>query len=218
MKRHLYFLLLPILLLPLFTACGKLDYNAYISDERSDIFCAETDEYSIIVSCIEREYPFMTDGIVGTRSKTVEATLTEKEPSGCEYEIYFLEDMPRGGEMSFRSVSGDFYYSRGVEEFPSGAISLRILRDGEPTEIAATSIKNSNTLSTSEALSFAIQAEKPEIEKLTNGGFEGEFHIRLLRRDKNYYYIGIVDREGRTICLLLDAETGAVLARRERQF
>ena len=218
MKRHLLFLLLPILLLPLLTACKNIDYNAYISDERSDIFCAETENYSIVVSCIEREYPFMTDGIVGTRSKTVEATLTEKEPTGCEYEIYFLEDVPRGGEMSFRSVSGDFYYSRGVEEFPNGSISLRILRDGTPTEIAATSIKNGNTLSTSEALNFAINAEKAEIENLTNGSFAGEFHVRLLRRDKNYYYIGIVDRNGRTICLLLDAETGAVLARRERQF
>lgn len=218
MKRHLLFLLLPILLLPLFTACKNLDYNAYISDERSDIFCAETEEYSVVVSCVDREHPFLTDGIVGTRTKTVEVTLTEKEPTGSEYEIYFLEDMPRGGEMSFRSVSGDFYYSRGVEEFPSGSISLRILRDGTPTEIAATSIKNEKTLSTSEALQFAIEAEKSEIERLTNGGFAGEFHVRLLRRDKNYYYIGIVDRDGKTVSLLLDAETGAVLARRERQF
>ena len=218
MKRKLLALLLPILLLPLFTACQNIDYTSYISDERSDIFCAETEDFSVVVSCVEREYPFMTDGIVGQRSKTVEATLTEKAPSGCEYELYFIEDMPRGGEMSFRSVSGDWYYSRGVQEFPSGSISLRILRDGKPTEIAATSVKNPNTLSVSEALNYAIDAETATIDSLTDGGFFGEFHVRLLRRDKNYYYVGIVDREGKTVCLLLDAETGAVLARRERQF
>lgn len=43
----------------------------------------------------------------------------------------------------------------------------------------------------------------------------GEFHVRLLRRDANYYYVGIVDGKGHTISLLLDSETGETLARRE---
>lgn len=41
--------------------------------------------------------------------------------------------------------------------------------------------------------------------------------MRLLRRDKNYYYVGITDCTGKTISLLLNAETGEVLARRVRE-
>ena len=52
---------------------------------------------------------------------------------------------------------------------------------------------------------------------MTRGGvFYGEFHVRLLRRDKTYYYVGIVNSKGDILSLLLDSETGEILARRER--
>lgn len=214
MKKSILSFGLLLFLLPALAACGKYDYFSHVSDERSDLFCAETEEYSVTVACLEREYPFLTDGVVSPRSKTVEVVLTETVPTGAEYEVYFLEDTPRGGDMSFRGVSGDFYYSRGVEQFPSGSVSLRVVKDGEPQDILATSVKNENTLSTRDALDKAIAAEKATIERMSRGGtFHGEFHVRLLRRDKNYYYIGIVDENG-ILSLLLDSETGEVLARR----
>lgn len=169
------------------------------------------------VTCMEREYPFASDGYVGTLSKTVEVTLVETENSDAIYEVYFLEDVPRGGEMSFRSVTGDRYYSRGVETFPEGVLSLRIVRDGKSEDIALTSVKNQKTLSPASALESALLSEKETVKKLSSGGdFSGELHVRLLRRDKNYYYVGIVDRNKKTVCMLLDAESGKVLARREK--
>ena len=48
-----------------------------------------------------------------------------------------------------------------------------------------------------------------------NGKFNGEFRVRLLKRDKTYYYVGIVGKDGGELSLLLDAESGALLARRE---
>lgn len=217
MKRLILFLVL-LLSLPLTLAgCNRIDYYDYVSDERSDLFCAETETFSILISCVFRERPFLTDGVVSAKSKSVEAVLTEKEPSGKEYEIYFLEDVPRGGEMSFRSVSGDYAYSRGVEEFPSGSISLRVICGEERVELMATSVKTEKTLSAREALEFAVEAEKETVSRMSAGEFCGEFHVRLLRRDKNYYYVGIVDTQGGTLSLLLDSETGAVLARREKR-
>lgn len=211
----LFCILLIVSLIPLFSACGKYDYTVHISDERCDLFCAETEEFYLTISCVEREYPFLSDGAVSPRSKTIEAVLSEKSPSGAEYEIYFLGDTPRGGEMSFRNVTGDYYYSRGVEEFPQGTISVRIV--GETAqELAVTSVKNDMTLSVSEALEKAVESEREYIKNMTsNGRFQGEFYVRLLRRDKNYYYVGIVGKDGSVLSLLLDGESGEVLARRE---
>ena len=48
-----------------------------------------------------------------------------------------------------------------------------------------------------------------------NNEFYGEFYIRLLRRDKNFYYVGIIGKSETTVSLLIDAESGEVLARRE---
>lgn len=207
-------LLLPMLFLPV--ACkNSEDYFSYVSDERSDIFCARTEDYDVTVSCMEREHPFATDGVVSPRSKTVEVVLAEKTPSGAEYEIYFLEDMPRGGDMSFRNVTGDYYFSRGVEEFPSGSLSLRIVCGEKTSELFLTSVKTDKTLSTAKALDLAVSAEKETIAAMSGKSFEGEFHVRLLRRDKNYYYVGIAHPENGTVSLLLDGETGEILARRE---
>lgn len=218
-KRSLCFLMLSLLLPLLFLPAGckkNPDYTRFVSDVRSDIFCAETEAFTVTVSCMERERPFFPDGVVSEKSKTVEVVLAEKSPSGGEYEVYFLEDMPRGGDMSFRSVTGDYYFSRGVEDFPSGSLSLRIVSPVGTKELFLTSVKTPKTLTAEEALSFALSAEKEAVSALTQGDtFLGELYVRLLRRDKNYYYVGIVRPQNGTISLLLDAETGEVLARRE---
>ena len=88
--------------------------------------------------------------------------------------------------------------------------------EDEQREIVATSVKTENTLSPEKALSRALTNEKATLERMSsNGSFQGEFYVRLLRRDKNYYYVGIVDRDGNMISLLLDSESGEVLARHE---
>ena len=48
-----------------------------------------------------------------------------------------------------------------------------------------------------------------------DGRLNAEFYVRLLKRDKPYYYVGITDRDGNTLSLLLDGATGEVLARRD---
>lgn len=217
MKKFIPCFLLSVAAIVSLSGCGKYDYSVHISDERSDLFTAETEEYSLTVSCMTRENPYLLDGVTCTKSKLVEVVLAEHTLSGAEYEVYFLEDVPRGGDMSFRSVSGDYAYSRSVEEFPSGTVSLRVVKDGAATEIAATSVKTEQTLSPAQALEKAISAESERVESMTRGGaFYGEFHVRLLRRDKNYYYVGIIDEQGGILALLLDSETGEVLARRDK--
>ena len=197
------------------TACGDYDYSAHLSDVRSDLFCAETDEFSLALSCVSREYPYVSDGVASEKSDLVEIVLTAKV--GEDYEIYVLGDTVWGGDMSFRNVTGDYFYSRGVNEFPHDSVSLRVEWNGgeEARELTATSIKNDKTLSVKQTLDAAIAAEQDTVNAIMkNGVFCGELYVRLLRRDKTYYYVGIVDTAGRTVSLLLDSETGGVLARR----
>ncbi len=211
-----------LLILPLFcllvsaTACKSYDYRAHLSDVREEIFLAETEEFSLSLSCISREKPFLTDGIAAERSNYVEIVLTPVTYTGQTYEVEVLGDTVWGGEMSFRNVSGDYVYSKGVETFPEKSVSLRILSESGESVVTATGVKTEATLGVNEILNKAIEAEREKIDSLTeNGVFRVEFHVRLLRRDKNYYYVGIVDQNGKILSLLLDSETGEVLARRE---
>ncbi len=102
-----------------------------------------------------------------------------------------------------------------VRKFPEGSVTVQIKWEDETRELTATSVKNEKTLSVNEILEYAIKAEKETVKQMTrDGNFLGEFYIRLLRRNINYYYVGITDLNGTTVSLLLDSETGEVLAKR----
>lgn len=209
-------MLLPVILLfaaaPVLSSCGKYDYTAHLSEIRSDLFCAETDEFQLTLSCVSREYPYVTDGIASTKSDLVEIVLTGAAEN---YSVFVLGGKQWGGEMSYRNVRDDYFYSQSVSEFPQNSVTLRVEWSDQSREITATSVKSETTLSVENVLSAAIAAEPETVKRMTvNKQFAGEFYVRLLRRDKNYYYVGIIDKNGNTVSLLLDAESGEVLARR----
>lgn len=221
MKRYvtgfLLILLVPLLLVPLLAGCGgRYNYAAHLSEVRSDIFRAETEEFTVTLSCISREYPYATDGVTCPISDLIELSVVPREITPETYSVYVLGEKTMGGEASFRNFAGDWFYSESVESFPTGTVSLRIEWGENVREITATSVRNEGTLTPAQALDFAVGAEKQYVDRMMrDGAFYGEFYVRLLRRDKNYYYVGIVDRSGGVRSLLLDAETGEVLAKRE---
>lgn len=217
MKKRFGIFLVLLAVLPALAACGKsYDYDAHISELRSDIFRAETEEFTVTLSCVSREYPYASDGVACPKSDLVEISLVPTAAVIENYEVYVCGEEEYGGETTFRNTHGDFYFSQSVKSFPQGTVSLRIQWKEEVREISATSVKNDKTLSAHDALASAIEAEKERVDRcFVNDTFRGEFRVRLLRRDRTYYYVGIIDTEGETLSLLLDAETGEILARRD---
>lgn len=216
MKKPFSCLIFLLALLPALAACGKYDYSVHLSEVRSDLFVCEDDEFTVTLSCVTREYPYLSDGATGALTNIVEIVLESSELVERDYCVYVLGEREWGGDMSFRNVRGDWFYSQSVSAFPEGSVSLRVSWGDETREVVATSVKNEATITPEAALEFAVAAETDYIKNLTQDGvFRGEFYVRLLRRDKNYYYVGIVDTNGRALSLLLDSETGEVLARRE---
>ena len=214
-KAFLLTVFLPVLLLC--AACGSdYDYTRHISETRSDIFIASSEHFTVTLSCITREHPYASDGITCPLSELVEIVLKPEQPSATNFEVYVLGEEQWGGEMSFRNVEDDWFYSQSVKVFPESSVSLRVVWDSGEQEVLATSVKNDGTMSVTEALKSAISHEKTYVDmRMQNGAFTGEFRVRLLRRDVNYYYVAIVDADGHTLSLLLGAESGEVLARRE---
>ena len=199
------------------TACAaRYDYTQHLSEVKRDIFLASTEEFSVTLSCISREHPYASDGISCPMTSIGEVTLVAKSGASSDYSVYVLGEETWGGEMSFRSVEDDWFYSASMQTFPQNTVTLRVEWEDETREFVATSVKNEHTMSAEEALEKAIEHEKDYIARLTQDGvFEGEFRVRLLRRDVNYYYVGIVAKDGSVLALLLNAESGEVLARRE---
>lgn len=218
MKKTALFLLIPLLASAALTGCKGEDYAAHLSDVRSDIFSAETEDFSLTLSCITREAPYAADGVACATQELIEIVLKPKESADGtkSYSVALHGEPAVSGELSYRTVKGDYFLSESVSSFPEGSVSLRLTEDGEATELTAASVKTQNTLTPEEALHFAVEAEQELISRMTAGGeFHGEFQVRLLRRSRCYYFVGIVGKE-ENCALLLDAETGEVLAKRKR--
>ena len=219
MKKLPIALLVPLFALASLTGCGGEDYAEHISDVRSDCFLAETEDLSLTVSCISREVPYAADGVACTRSDLIEIVLkpaADRESENASYSVTLHGTPAVSGELSYRSVKGDYFLSQGVSAFPEGSVTVRLSEDGKTTEIAATSVRTEKTLSPEDALRFAVDAERELIDRMTAGNtFEGEFTVRLMRRSRNYYFVGITGKK-ENAALLIDAETGEVLARRVR--
>ena len=75
MKKAALFLLVPLLSLVLLAGCKGTDYTKHLSDVRSDLFAAETEDFSLTISCITRETPYAADGVACTRSDLIEIVL-----------------------------------------------------------------------------------------------------------------------------------------------
>ncbi len=202
-------------LLPALSACGKRDYTPYLSEVKSDLFVAQTEEFSVTVACVSREYPYVADGVPAEQTKLLEIVLKDCQNEE-DYRVYVSGEKELGGDMSYRSIRDDFFYSESVKSFPKDTLSIRVEWENEVRELAATSVKNERTLSAEEALERAVVAEQTYVDGLyEDNRFQGEFYVRLLRREGNYYYVGIIDRTGKTLSLLIDGESGEVVARRQ---
>lgn len=213
MRRRIASIIILAALLPVLAACKQENYTEHLSEVRQDIFCAQTDDFVLLLNCTSREYPYADDGIACTMTQIIEVTLTPTVSPSGDVTIY-ADDGSWGGDASFSSVHGDYRFSQGVDTFPEGSVDLRVTWGERTYQIAATSVRTDATIPPESALSVLTESEKETLARMKKEGiFCGEFRVRLLRREQNYYYVAVTDGSEQ-IALLIDAETGEILARR----
>ncbi len=213
-------LILVLFLFLLFCAVGcqkKIDYLNYASEIRKNIFLAKTDTFSLRIYDSVKESPYAPDGVPQERFSRLDAYLHTPEGNKSVHFTFTFEGENYGGEMSYDNVRGEYYYSASIS-LPEGVMSLpcKIRYGEEEYEMTASSVLTEATLSPRAALT-ALQKQDSEVfTSMTDKyGFAGEIYLRLLYESAPYYYVGIIDRQGKCIAFLMNAETGKVLAKRE---
>ncbi len=194
----------------------KIDYFEYVSELRSNIFCAQTEEFSLRAYAVEKEYPYSTDGV--KRDVSVRTEIYFIAPSGDKTTAisFAVEGVSYGGEMSYDNVKAEYYYSCSLDVSALTQIDFTIDYGEETLTLCAPSVKTENTLSPQTILQKLVEAEEDFFNALTDEfGFVGEIYLRLLYEDFPYYYVGIIDRNGNITAFLLNGETGKILAKRQ---
>lgn len=199
-----------------FSACKKeLDLTEYVSEYRNNLLLYSSDDFSVRMQNVVKEYPYVADGYKGEQTKRVELIITP--PQGVEHCVirFYTDGVEHKGEASYDNVKRHFYYSCTATVENAYTVPLSLTFDEEEKEITLTSVKTDDLLPLKEVLRLAFESEKELSKKLTpNKEFEGELYVRLLYEDSPFFYVGIVDRNGKVTALLLDGKTGKVLAKR----
>ncbi len=222
LKRFLRLLALFTVLLitcSIVVGCKKqnaVDYYAFVSENRSNILLAEEDGFFLRVYAVEKEYPYLADGVKRETTTRTEIYLTA--PSGDKIcNISFdIDGKSYGGEMSFDNVKTQYYFSCSVDATTLQSLECN-LRFGETEKrLIAKTVKTENTLSPKQILQNLQKTENALFSSLTDEyGFAGEIYIRLIFEETPYYYVGVIDRNGNITAFLLSAETGKILAKRQ---
>ena len=218
-KRVCILLCIYLLLFSSFSlvACKKeIDYFQYVSDLRSNIYLAKTEEFSLKIYCSVKESPYTPDGIPRETFSRIEAYMVAPDSSKTVHIRIQNESSEFGGEMSHDSVRGEYYYFTSHTISNPSALTCHIQYGETEFSLTASSVLTENTLSPKQALQSLRQQHADVFSSLTDKyGFSGEIHLRLLYEGAPYYYFGIIDREGNCNAFLMNAQTGKVLAKRE---
>ena len=203
-----------------FFGCSKqkeVDYFDYVSELRSNILLAESDGLTLRVYGITKEYPYATDGV--PRDTTTRAEFFLVAPSGDqEYHLSFTVNGENSdGDMSYDNVKAEYYFSRALNIESVKEIPCVITCGEKEISFTARSVVDDTTYTPKKALQTLVDVEKPLFEEWTDEyGFIGEIYLRLIHEDAPYYYIGLIDRNGKIVAFFMNAETGKVLAKREQ--
>lgn len=193
-------------------ACAQeINLADFISERRAQVYLYADDDIEVKVHISSRETPYLSDGYCGEMSDVCEIFIKfSQSPESVDAHID-----GRGGEMSYMSVTDNFYLSfAGTDTGDSVVVDL--VCDGEERSVTAPSVLYDGVISPEAALESAKSYDADCFDALTDGkNFEGEIYVRLLADEgRCYYYVGLTDREGNTHAYLVDGENGSVIAER----
>jgi hypothetical protein len=211
-----FLLLIIFLAVAIFSSCKKeFDYLPYVSELRSNILLTKTEDFSVRIYAVKKENPYTPDGIPHEGNTRIEVYVSAPEgKDACRF-FFTFDGQEYGGEMSYDNVKAEYFYACTLDVSKVQSLPCRIEYGAQTLNLTALSIRQDNTLSAEEILKKLKNAEGELFENMTDKyGFAGEIYIRLIYEENPYYYVGIIDKEGKINAFLLNAQTGKILAKR----
>ena len=209
-------LLLSMLCLAIFVGCKKeIDYRPYVSEWRSNILLASEDQFALRVYAVEKENPYIADGIPRECNTRVEVYLTAPEGKETCNVFFTVDGQEYGGEMSYDNVKAEYFFSCSLDVSTVETVPCRVEYGAKTLLLNAQTIRQEATMDATKLLKALSTSESELFASLTDSyGFAGEIYIRLIYEENPYYYVGIIDRNGNIHAFLLNAQTGKILAKR----
>jgi len=227
MKKKLFIFTLCAMCLCLFTACGasKIDLNEYIIEERTNLFTACDDMYSVTLSSGMREMDYNLDGIKNDMLEFAVLTLARNdgEPLANDtynYSITIGEDILTG---TLDKSQVDNTYSidleRGIPNDSNVNVNITFTGYTFSQDLSNTSADFSVDMKT--AIDIANKELANDVKDILSGNNVKIEVVTKILKDysteelkRYYWYVGVVSTNGDILGVLIDANSGEVIAKK----
>ena len=202
----------------LFACKTKIDYFSYVSDLRKDVFVGENDMFGVTVWAGARENPYASDGIRNETSLNLTIKVVCKKETGDKITATVAYDENEyTRDLSFHPVKSAMATSFDVKVLPEKQLTVKLDYGEESCTLTLDSALAEGTVSYTEALEKAAEHCADYVKRHTEkGNLKAEISVRLLAENgNNYYYVGFTATDGEKKAVLIDGETGSVLAEKD---
>ncbi len=212
-KRILIVFLGLILSLSVFSGCAKkINLSDYICELKEKIYFGETDDYKVTCG-----FGF----IVNENSQKITGLTFKVKPTNSLNAKRSLEIILDGKTFNKDlTVSLSLYYSTCFiekEDLKETEFNVKIKTGSDIKEITLKEENIEGTIDYKTALNCLIKNQPDLIESYKeNNVFMGKIIIRkIIRNERSFWYVGLIDKNDNLKALLIDGKTGDVLAIRK---
>ncbi len=218
-KKNIAILMIILILsaLAIFYACNKVEEpkkESNISRQVLSFYAGENDDFAVTLEFLEKEKPFMADGVTKEVVSTVQLVILPLKVHGTD-------------QYSFALKNQESTYSGTVKGNQFGEYAIDLTIDFVPTSIAigegdnACNIDFVNVLQGKLTSKDVINiAESEFAERIAQCKESGEYHreiyVKLITGDREhyYYYVSYIGEGVDYWALLINPDTGAVVSKK----
>lgn len=223
-KKLLIFTLLAVCLFSL-SACGKskIDLANYLIEERNNLFTANDDLYNVTLSSGMREEDYNFDGKISPKVEFAVLTLTRNDGSPLANDTYTyivtINEDKRTGTMEKSPVDNSYAVDLETAIADDAEISVSISFTGYHFKQELTNTSNDFSVDKNTALSIANKELEHDLKNVMSDNAKIEVVMKILKDYSNieksyYWYIGVISTNGETLGILIDANSGEIIAKK----
>lgn len=226
MKKKILIVALFVLCLFGFVGCGKSKINLadFLIEQRENLFTACDDLYSVSFSTGMRESNYSFDGVINEKVPFGVLTLTRNQNLPLANDTYtYVVKINEETHTGFLEKGNNNSYSADLEVNTVGdeSINVQISFTGYTFNQNLTNTSSNFQVDGQTALNIAQKELGENVANLLKDkNVKIEVVMKLMKDFSNedlqsyYWYVGIISTNGDTLGLLVDANTGDIIAKK----
>ena len=227
MKKKLLILMFLFVSILSLSACGGKDLNLsdYLIEERNNLFVANDELYTLNLSSGLRESDYKFDGVITDKIDFAVITFVRNDNLPLANDTYAyivkINDEEFSGFLEKSPVDNTYVADLGVAVNDDAIVSAKISFTGYTFSGDLTNISSAFGYNKNNVIEIANNELKEEIKNIMQDNNVKIEVVTKIMKDyssvdmKNYYwYVGVISTNGDTLGLLIDANSGEIIAKK----